>query len=54
MREAKKDRQWASGDGRVFQAEKEKVRKNLTCGEEGQREVVREKTLKIGCVQITV
>lgn len=54
MREAKKDRQWASRDGRVFQAEEEKVRKYLTRGEDGQREVVGEKTLKIGCVQIMV
>lgn len=49
MREAKKYRQWASGDGGVSQAEEEKVGKHLTCGGDGQREVVGGKTLKIGC-----
>lgn len=33
----------------MFQAEKEKAREHLTCGEDGQREVVGEKTLQIGC-----
>ena len=35
--------------GRAFQAEEEKVGKNLTCGGSGQREVVGEKTVKVGC-----
>lgn len=41
MRGAKKDRRWASGDGRVFSAEEEK---HLTCGDDGQKEVVGKKT----------
>lgn len=42
LRGAKKHRQWARGDGRVIQAEEEKVGKHLTCGVMGKRSGRRE------------